>query len=119
MSWYKNDINTWNIKDLEHAKSIADQITVINERPFIACDRGPDITPRYWVALVPQPGDKVSYSYNGDVYPDGVVVKITHNYRRVQTSTGNVYWRKKQTGSWIRRPWSLVPGHINKRNPDF
>lgn len=69
---------------------------------------------------VPAVGDPVSYSFNGDSYPDGHVTKVSKTLR-VTTSSGKVYRRKGLTGAWIAEggTWSLGFGHVSKRNPEF
>jgi len=86
----------------------------------IVADNGPNVWPRFTVIDPPKVGDKVSYGFNGDYYPDGKIVAVGKNYRTVTTSTGNKYWRRKESGSWLlNRTWSLVPGHHDERNPHF
>lgn len=43
----------------------------------------------------------------------------SYNGARIQTSTGDVFFRRKDTASWIMKggTWSLVAGHIDERNP--
>jgi hypothetical protein len=75
----------------------------------------------YEVIEAPQIGDKVSYAFNGDYYPDGEIVSITKGTKRIiKTSSGRKYYRRKKTGSWIcHGTWSLIPGHISRLNPHF
>lgn len=72
------------------------------------------------IVRAPKVGDEVSYSFNGDTYPDGVVVKVTKGLQ-VKTSTGRTYRRHRDTGSWVQSggTWSLVRGHIYEQNPHF
>jgi hypothetical protein len=119
-NWYEHlDDDGYYDCTFEQATALAEQMTQKNGRPYVAVDRGSSVFPRYGVAQVPQPGDQVSYSFNGDSYPDGEVAKVSHKNRRVETSTGNVYWRLKLTATWRRRPWALIRGHVDERNPSF
>lgn len=87
---------------------------------LIPADAGPYVWPRYSVVEPPKVGDLVSYGFNGDAYPCGFVTKISKSLRRVETSEGRVFFRRKLTGSWISGgTWSLIHGHVNKRNPSF
>ena len=122
-SYPKDERAEWNtrhdIRDLDHANALAKQATEVTGDTFVGVDNGPNVWPRFDLTKAPKVGDLVSYAFNGDYYPDGEVVKVSDSLRRVQTSTGNVYFRTKQTGSWRNSCWSLVPGHINERNPHF
>jgi hypothetical protein len=90
----------------------------------IVGDRGPYVWPRYTVLTPPQVGDKVSSGFNGDYYPEGTVVKVSKgpSFRRVETSTGRIFWRTRngKGAGWLaHKTWGLVPGHIDRRNPSF
>ena len=89
-------------------------------RLFVATS-DPSQYPRFDVVYAPQVGDKVSYAFNGDSYPDGVVTKVSASLRRIETSTGSVYYRRKSTGTWKKQggTWWLVHGWHNDRNPHF
>lgn len=66
----------------------------------------------------PQIGDPVSKYFNGDCYPEGEIVKISATGKKVTTSTGEVFWRKKGTAAWLANGlWSMVMGHREERNP--
>jgi hypothetical protein len=74
----------------------------------------------YYIARCPKVGDKVSYAFNGDYYPDGEIVKVTKTYQ-VTTSTGSKYRRRKLSGTWVKvgGTWSMVHGHISRSNMEF
>lgn len=87
---------------------------------FVAVDEGTNYTPRYNVVRAPAVGDKVSRYINGDTYPDGEVTAVSQSLRRVSTSTGAVYWRRKLSSSWFAEDsWRLVHGHVTTRNESF
>ena len=88
---------------------------------YLAVDGGEWISPRYDVVVAPKIGEEVSYAFNGDYYPDGTIVSMSESFKRVVTSTGNVYYRRKLTGTWKMTggTWGMVHGHINERNPSF
>ena len=111
---------SWDYKSLEEVEGIALYVTAMAGCLYVAVDRGPFVSPRYGVTRCPAIGDKVSYGFNGDYYPDGEIVKITKKLT-VTTSTGNTYRRRKQTAAWMRTggTWGLVAGHIDERNPHF
>lgn len=110
--------NDW--KSYERVQRIARLLEATTSKKFLATDAGPHVSPRYDIIEPPKVGDKVSYGFNGDYYPDGEIVKITKTYQ-ITTSTGNKYLRRRNTGTWLRTggTWALVPGHINERNPSF
>ena len=87
---------------------------------YLATDEGPSHSPQYDVVRAPRPGDLVSSSFNGDSYPEGEVVRVSASFRRVETSTGKVYYRRRASGSWIADgTWFLVEGHVRQTNWDM
>ena len=115
------------IKDFSHATKLAEQANALTDsklcgKLYLPCDKGDWIHPRYEVVLAPRVGAPVSYSFNGDTYPDGYIVKVGGtDCSRVYTDTGSVYNRRRKSASWIKRggTWSLVQGHHHERNPSF
>lgn len=111
----------------ERVEQVADELNAAiggsqDSGKYIAIDSGEHVSPRYDVIVRPMVGDKVSYSFNGDTYPDGTITKITgQNFRIITTSTGSVYYRRKLSGCWKKKggTWNLVLGHRNERNPSF
>ncbi len=104
------------------AQNLAEAASICLEEPFLPVDNGEWVSPRYDVVRGPKVGEFVSYGFNGDYYPDGTITRIGGtNCSRVYTDTGSVYNRRRQTGSWIKRggTWSMVKGHVDKRNPSF
>lgn len=116
--------NDW--RTMERAEQVAKEL---NEaavqtvaQPYIATDSGPHVSPRFDVVKRPMPGDAVSYTFNGDYYPDGYIVKVSgKDFRIVTTDTGSRYYRRKQSAGWIKTggTWSLVPGHRTEWNREF
>jgi hypothetical protein len=115
--------NDW--KSFKRAEQVAAELNEIHGKPiYLATDSGPHVSPRYDVIVIPQVGDEVSYSFNGDTYPDGKITFVSDaskNFRIIKTDTGSVYYRRKLAGGWLKvgGTWSLVRGHINERNPSF
>ena len=107
------------------APAIAEAIAAqLNEEAgseiYMAIDRGASISPRYSVITQPQIGDDVSREFNGDSYPCGAIKSISATKKRIETTEGNVFYRRRASGSWIENgTWSLTPGHREKRNPHF
>lgn len=111
-------ISVADLMNLEQATMVAAQMSAALNELHVPTDSGPHCYPRYSVTRVPQVGDLVSYSFNGDSYPDGEVVAVTKTLQ-VKTSGGHTYRRKRETGSWVRPggTWSLIRGHVSERNP--
>lgn len=87
---------------------------------YIGIDNGEYIYPRYDIIKAPVVGDDVSYTFNGDTYPDGKIKSISESMRLITTDTGNKYYRRKLTGAWKRHnTWTLVQGHRREQNPHF
>lgn len=106
--------------NLADAQKCADKQVARTGRPWLVCE-AVNVSPKFSVVPVPAVGDKVSYGFNGDYYPDGEIVRVSKGNLTVTTSGGHRYYRRGNTASWIQAggTWSLVPGHINERNPSF
>lgn len=87
---------------------------------YVATDAGPHCSPRYDVIELLCVGDAVSYSFNGDTYPDGYIVSVSKSMKVITTDTGSRYYRRRLTGAWVKDgTWSLVAGHRHELNPSF
>ncbi len=88
---------------------------------YLPVDQGGSCHPRFDIIIAPKVGDPVSYAFNGDYYPDGVITRISESCRVVATSGGHVYFRRKATSSWIQAggTWRLVQGHRSDKNMEF
>jgi hypothetical protein len=109
---------------LVRAQRIAAEASSLTGAEWDAIDNGEHCYPRYDVVRVPRVGDKVSYAFNGDSYPDGEIVSVSSRdkgFRIVKTDTGSAYYRRKQTAGWIKKggTWSLIQGHQRRWNPEF
>jgi len=103
----------------KNAAAAAEWMTNYTGKTYIpTVTRG--ITPRYDIVEAPAVGDEVSYTFNGDYYPDGVITKVSKKFQ-VTTSTGSKYYRRGQSACWIKTggTWALVKGHVSDRNQEF
>lgn len=110
------------IKDFDHAARLAEQASALLGRLCLPCDKGSWVHPRFDIIEAPRVGDPISYSFNGDSYPDGHIIKIGGtDCSRVYSDTGSVYNRRRKSASWIKRggTWCMIAGHHNERNPSF
>lgn len=120
-----DDRKLWVSRHDFHTYDVAQDIATVandlnNGKHYVATDAGEWCRPQFDVIEVPAVGEKVSYAFNGDSYPDGVITKITDSLRIITTSTGSKYYRKRLTGTWkLRKTWSMISGHHNDRNPSF
>lgn len=114
-----------NIMTFAEATELAAEVNNLPEvklagATYIPTDAGPNCSPRFDVILAPKIGDPISYSFNGDSYPDGEIVKISGSIRIVTSSSGRRYYRRRLTGSWINNNcWSMRAGHHSELNPSF
>lgn len=122
----KNDVrrtpniqNRWDWETFEVADLIADKLNESTDGFYIPTDSGPNVSPRYDVILAPKVGDEVSYSFNGDTYPCGKIKSISASLRLIITDEGRKFYRRKLTGAWCDKGWTLIPGHIHEQNPHF
>ena len=111
----------WDFDTFALAEGMAARANSLNDgHTYIPVDRGSHTAPRYDVSTLPKVGDPVSYSFNGDSYPCGHVKSISKSLRLVVTTTGEKFYRRGLTCSWLRNgTWSLIKGHVNERNPHF
>lgn len=110
--------NDW--KSFERAVEVAAQLTETTGILYIGTDAGPNVSPRYDVIAAPVLGAKVTGAFNGDYYPEGEIVKISATLKRVETSTGAVFFRRRNSGAWVKDgTWSMVEGHISRLSPEF
>ena len=117
---YTRWTSRWDFDSIEDAQRIADSATKLTGRLHIATDAGEWVSPRFDVVEAPVVGAEVSYAFNGDYYPCGVITAISKSLKLVTTSTGRKFYRRRETGSWVNNGmWSLVSGHHNRRNPEF
>lgn len=116
-----NWINNWDVGTFDEAVRIAEEASKVMGKKYLPIDRTASVSPRFGIVEAPRVGDPVSYGFNGDYYPCGHITKISDSYYRIQTSTGDVFYHRGHTGSWVKKggTWSLVSGHINERNPSF
>ena len=107
-------------KSFERVEQVANEVSNLTGERWLPIDRGENTWPRYDVIIAPKVGDKVSYGFNGDSYPDGEIVAVTKTFR-VTTSGGHKYNRVKNSGSWRMTggTWWMIPGHRSKYNPHF
>lgn len=117
---YADTMTRHDWKSYDVAAAVAYDVSNAEHALYIAIDCGPGVYPRYDIIKAPAVGDDVSYTFNGDYYPDGKIASISESLRIVVTDTGNKYYRHKLTGAWKRhKTWTLVRGHITERNPHF
>lgn len=99
---------------------IALQASKLTGHRHLPVDRGSHVSPRYDVIEAPLLGNLVSRGFNGDYYPAGSITKISASFRRIETSTGVVFWRVRNTESWrADQTWGMVSGHRSEQNPSF
>lgn len=106
---------------MPEAVKAAEEQTKATGQEWLSCDRGSHVWPRYCIVQTPAVGDKVSYGFNGDYYPDGEIVRVSGGNLTVTTSGGHRYYRRGNSPTWIQAggTWSLVSGHRDERNPSF
>lgn len=123
MSLLPSDISFWDLKSFEEAKALCEKLKSQNPGAvLLPYDKGESVWPRFGICEPPKVGDLVSYAFNGDYYPCGRVVRVTtRTHRIVKTDTGHKFYRRGLSPTWVMEggTWSLVQGHINKRNPCF
>lgn len=115
-----NTESRWDWKTMDRAEQVAADLTEATGTLYVATDGGSGLSPRYDVIEAPKVGDPVSYAFNGDYYPCGEIDRISESLRVIRTTTGRVFYRRRQSGAWISEgTWSMVPGHVSRLNPSF
>jgi hypothetical protein len=107
---YKHDF-----KSFEHALEIADAASIFAGFDYIATESNG----YFEVIEAPKELEPVSYSFNGDSYPCGYIKTISKTLKKITTTEGNVFYRRKLSGSWMMGPWSMIHGHHHEQNPHF
>lgn len=110
--------SSWDWKSFAEVAKIVSDLSRATGEIYLPCDAGDSVSPRYGIVKPPKIGDEVSYSFNGDTTPCGVVVRVTPSWTIV-TSEGKRFKRVRQTSGWRMTggTWWLVHGHITERNP--
>jgi hypothetical protein len=103
-------------KSFEEATRVADAAS-----NFAGIDYIPTESNGYFeVVVAPKVNDPVSYAFNGDYYPCGHIKSVSKTMKKITTTDGGVFYRKRNTGTWLKhKTWSLIDGHHNERNPHF
>jgi len=103
-------------KSFEEATRVADAAS-----NFEGIDYIPTESNGYFeVVVAPKVNDPVSYAFNGDYYPCGHIKSVSKTMKKITTTDGGVFYRKRNTGTWLKhKTWSLIDGHHNERNPHF
>lgn len=116
----RDAINRNDIIGMAHAEKIAQEATTLTGKLHVACDRSASTSPRYDVIEAPTVGSEVSRGFNGDYYPAGMIVKVSSSLRRVVTDTGVVFYRRRQSDTWVSGGmWCMVAGRHDRLNPSF
>lgn len=115
----KEWVSRWDWNSYEEVENIAKLASEFSGQKYLPVDCGEHVSPRFDIVKAPVIGEEVSQYFNGDSYPEGVVVKISESYKMITTSTGKKFYRYKQSGSWRRNGFSLISGHHTERNPHF
>ena len=113
----RHDFNT--LADAETMAARANELGDGNT--YIATDAGPGVWPRFDVVRMFKVGERVSYGFNGDMYPDGEIAAIGTGPRMaIKTTGGGTYFRKGKSGSWVKMGGgaSLAHGWHEKRNEE-
>jgi hypothetical protein len=110
----------WDWETFERVSTIARYLTAVKGELYIPVDNTDAVSPRYDVMKCPKIGDKVSYGFNGDYYPDGEIVSVSKTLQ-IKTSGGHTYRRKGLRACWLQPggTWGLTGGHVDERNPHF
>lgn len=115
----KEWVSRWDWNSYEEVENIAKLASEFSGQKYLPVDCGEHVSPRFDIVKAPVIGEEVSQYFNGDSYPEGVVVKISESYKMITTSTGKKFYRRKLTGSWLSQGWSLILGHHKELNPHF
>jgi hypothetical protein len=113
----RNDIDSFML-----AQVIADAATEFSGQTYLATDAGDHTSSRYDAKPAPVLGDDASMGFNGDYYPVGKIIAIGKTFRQIKVSGDRgviTFYRRKLSGAWLHKGFSLVPGIINRWNPEF
>ncbi len=111
----------YSVRTFEAAEELARLLTT-DDQTWMAADAGQGCYPRFTIFRMFRMGEDVSYGFNGDSYPCGIITKIgAGRQARITTSTGKTFNRCRLTGRWAAPggTWTLCRGHEYKQNPSF
>lgn len=116
----KNQISSRDYNSFADAAYFARLITELTNKTYIAVDNGEYRFNRYEIIRMYQVGEEVSYTFNGDTYPDDIILEISKDLSTIKTAN-NVYKRVKETRGWKQKksPFWLFSGHLFEQNPSF
>lgn len=110
----------WDWKSFEEVTKIASQLTEDTGVLYIPIDSGEHTSPRYDVTEAPRIGDPISYAFNGDYYPCGLIATISNSMKKITSTDGTTFYRRRNTGAWISNgTWYMVHGLISRQNPEI
>lgn len=100
----------------QEATVYAEQLSSTLKRPYIAVQTAYGHRRKFDIIAAPQVGDKVSYTFNGECYPCGEIVRISPTLKKIITNHDKVFYRRGNTGQWMmHNTWSMIPGHHFKQ----
>ena len=113
---HPSDLDTFRM-----AFDVANAFTKFTGKEHLPVDNGDHCYPRFEIVVAPVVGDLISYGIGGDRYLDGVITKITgSNFKKIHSSTGNCYLRRRLSASWKNGSCSLIVGeHVSYLDPSF
>ena len=107
----------WDWKTLEDVTACFERMGEKLEG-FMITDTGPHCSPRFDIVEKPKVGDKISYAFNGDYHPCGEIAKISKTMKKITSTEGDVFYRRRATGCWLKNKyWAMIDGHHDVRNP--
>lgn len=112
------DLHSWHDFDnLEIVEKVAESATKLTGELYIPINNGIYTSKTFDVIKAPYIGEPVSKEINGDLRPCGYIKTISKSLKKITTTEGYTFYRKKQTGQWLyAKYFSLISGHITEFN---
>ena len=104
------------------AAAVAISASAYSGDVWLVSDRGESCSPRFDVIKAPKVGEDASMAFNGDAYPVGKIAKIGKDYASVlvEGARGKIrFYRKAGRAAWVSKGFSLIPGTVDRMNPEF
>lgn len=94
--------NCSHFPDKPYAEMIAMSAMALTTRVYIAVEYDLSALAKFDVIKLPTIEDVIWYKINNRWYDDGIVSTISNDSRYITTSTGAKYYRKNDTGIWLK-----------------
>ena len=111
--------NFYTHAEAENAAAAMNHHSASREFTVEVRDNGSSCSPRYSTQIKAEEGMPVSYAFNGDFYPAGLISKVSPTGKKITTTMGITFHRDSLGNYRHDQTWHLVLGTHTDKNPSF